>query len=167
MGLIPAYEPPSSKELLGVLQMISHATHELREGDTISLESAEGQVAFDPGFLVTDADLTRVMTRNVITNQGMEQILKVRKPDFLGGAQWEFRWTYGKLAARIDDQRWLERFHRQDVVIRSGDSLRVLMDSVTHFGHDGVAFETHHAIHEVLEVIPGTWSDIPPMLDED
>lgn len=167
MGLIPTYEPPSSLELLGVLQMISHATQELREGDTVSLESAEGSVAFNPEFVVTDADITRVMTRNVITNEGMEQILKVRKPDFLGGAQWEFRWEYGRLSARIEDREWTERFHRQEVIIRPGDSLRVRMDSVTHFGHDGSALETHHTVRQVIEVIPGVWSDLPPMIAED
>ncbi len=165
MGLIPTYEPPSSRELLGVLQLLSHATQELRDGDTIDLSTPQGSVTLNPKFVVTDADVTRLLTREVITNPGLEQILRVRKPDFLGGAQWEFRWAYGTLLARVEDRDWIERFHRQEEVIRPGDSLRVLMDSTTHFGHDGAAIESHHVIRTVIEIIRGEWTPPVPLAE--
>lgn len=159
VSLLPAYQPPSSQELLGVLQMLGNSTQTLRDGDTVTLESSDGSVELSREFMVSDADIKDLLTKESITNAGYKAILRVKRPDFLGDAQWEFKGDMGTIKARIEDGAWLGRFHGKEVVIKPGDSLRVRMSTTVGYGHDQAVVNKTHVVTHVDEVISGVWSD--------
>ncbi len=73
-----------------------------------------------PGEEKTDFNLSLHIApetiEDLITSESIqslsEMILKVKKPDFLGTSQWEFRHDNRTIIAKILDDDWLKRFQR-------------------------------------------------------
>jgi hypothetical protein len=95
------------------------------------------------------------------THSEGEIILTIRKPDLLGEAMWQF--SHGKLsvAARISDQEWLERFHRREIPLHSGDAVKCRVMFTFVYDEGGVLIEQKIEVIKVLDIIGGGGPQLP------
>lgn len=150
---MPAYRPVSPSEIAQQLKQISEAFEFLNETESISLLSDEDDDVTLYGTLsVKQEDIVNILAGDSISNE-VEKILIVRKPDFLGDTQWDFRHEKKKFSARIDHAEWLSQFRAGEIDIRPGDALRVITLETTTYGKDGEVLSEDSSITKVLGVI--------------
>lgn len=152
IGWLPSPSPVPVDRLLGNLSALSSALSSLSPEESATFESDEGSVSFNAGLKLSSEDVERLLTRESITNAS-EMILKVKRPDYLGSAQWELRHHKHPIEAKLEDAVWLERFQTRQVSVLPGDALRARVRSEVKYGHDGDVVATHYTITEVLEVL--------------
>jgi hypothetical protein len=82
-----------------------------------------------------------------------EMVLQVKRPDYLGGRTWDFVLDGRTQRLKILDDQWLHNFSQGEVIVRPGDSLRVLAGIDISYGAEDevISKETH--ILSVVEVI--------------
>src|SRR3990172_10072004 len=114
----------------------------------------------DIGFNIVPETIEGMLTRETITHEEV-RIMKVKKPDYLGESQWEFRFAGAAISAKIAHQEWLRQFQNREINVRPGDGLRVKLEIIVSYDHNNDVIEMHHRIIEVLDVIPpeqiGRW----------
>ncbi len=109
--------------------------------------------------------LMNILTRETLTST-TKMILKVKRPDYLGQSQWDFRHGKRAIAAKITDAVWLNKFQSRLVDVRPGDSLRVDMTTEVKYGHNNEVVGTSYNISHVEEVLPGTTEDQLSLLSD-
>jgi hypothetical protein len=135
------------------LKIISDPLSSLQSGDTAVYITADDQeAAFNISFTFSPETIQDLLTKETITSTPV-MILKVKRPDYLGEAMWEFRHEGHPFPAKILDVDWLKRFQERKVEVRPGDALRARVEVHVHYGYDGEVVNTHRSILEVLEVI--------------
>jgi hypothetical protein len=149
---IPIYQPVPDADLIQHLSRLAQATKALDEGDTVRYVAPGMEASFNLSFSVSPEAIEDLLTRETITSR-QEMILKVRKPDYLGEAMWEFRFAGKSLSAKIDDKQWLRSFHARKIDVRPGDALRVNAEVEVRYDHAGDVLGVRHTILQVLEVI--------------
>ena len=92
------------------------------------------------------------LTQEVIKSKA-EMILKVKRPDYLSEAQWEFRHESRIIDAKILDTEWLRGFQNRQYDVRPGDSLRVNVEINVKYGYDGEVVGSHHDIIKVMDIL--------------
>jgi hypothetical protein len=105
-------------------------------------------------FNIAPETIDELLTKEILVTKG-EMILKIKKPDYLGESQWEFRHGNRKIMASIIDKDWLINFHSRRIDVRPGDSLRCDMRIDANYGFDGEVVAEHYIIMVVKEVITG------------
>ena len=80
-------------------------------------------------------------------------ILKVKKPDFLGNSQWDFKFDNRTITARILDEKWLEDFRNGVFLIQPNDAILAKVIIEVHYGFDNDVVSTTYKIVSVDEVI--------------
>jgi hypothetical protein len=161
--LAQVFVPPTPSELLVVFQKMTIATSGLIDGDSATYQSAYGEVRLQQKLSISDSEIKEILTREKTTNTNTI-ILQVRRPDFLGGAQWEFKHLDQSLRAKIRDQTWLDKFHERQEVVLPGDSLRVEMTTTVAYGPDWKELDHDHTINRVIEVLRAPSSSEPRIL---
>lgn len=93
----------------------------------------------------------------------MPMVLLVRRPDYLGDAQWEFRHGKTVIEARVRDEVWLRRFREGDEVVLPGSALDCLVEYQYDYDARGELVLTKHAVLTVHKVIraPGPQGQLP------
>lgn len=136
------------------MQRITTALSYLSEKDSASYETSEGDnVPFNATFNIDPQMLDEILTKETLTHEE-ERILQVKKPDYLGVSQWEFRFEGSPLYARIDDPKWLESFQSRQLHVRPGDGLRVKIKIEVAYGHDNEVIAKRYYITKLLSVVP-------------
>lgn len=162
----PAYAPIPRTRLLKGIDGIEHALDQLPEGDKATYITNEGSVGFNAEFEVEAETMEALITRETISSRAT-MILKVKRPDYLGEAKWEFRHGKSPFDAKVLDADWLRRFHQREEDVRPGDSLRCEVVSAVDYGFDNEVVSTSHCIVRVIAVVQATPSDqsdlFPPL----
>jgi hypothetical protein len=158
-----AYAPPDMREILDGVQRVSTALNHLRSGDTAKFESSQGDAIFNLEFYVAPEALENLITAQTIVNRG-EQLLKVKKPDYLGESQWQLRHGTRTSDMTIEDAEWLREFQARKVNVRPGDALLATLRIELHYGFDGELVGEHYYVEEVKEVIEPRGGETLPLL---
>ncbi|MFC1729500.1 hypothetical protein ACFL6I_04095 [candidate division KSB1 bacterium] len=151
----PAYSPIKTQNLLPHIKNITDSLSNLNEQDQAFYKSADGDSRFNAEFSIVPEQIEDLLTRETITQQKCEMILKVKKPDYLGESRWEFRHGKQPIHAKILHKEWLADFQERKYDVRPGDSLRALVDILANYGYDNELVSTRYNIVEVLEIISG------------
>jgi hypothetical protein len=150
---IPAYAPPDLRGLLAQIARINAALSHLRSGDRADFFTREADaVPFNVAFSIVPERIDELLTQETIANE-TTKILKVKKPDYLGDSQWEFRHEGRIVHARIEHGEWLQRFRRRELDVRPGDALRCRVRTEVRYGYDGEAIGSIETVLEVLEIL--------------
>lgn len=151
---IPAYAAPSVTDLVETARDFQQAAVQLREGEAIHYESADGSIAISKSFNIAPEQLEALVTKETYSNRA-NMILRVKKPDFLGNSQWEFRHGTRAILATIEDREWLDRFHSRDsqTVIMPGDAVESLVRIEVSYGFDAEVVSERYVIEEVTGII--------------
>ena len=147
------YYEPDLVELSKGINKISLSTVDLKEKETYLFTSKDQTIIIDNQSKQIDIEkLEDALTDKVIENT-IELIYKIKKPDFLGDSQWEFK--LGKLTpkAKILHLAWLAKFHSGEVVVIPGDALQVKVHQCFKYNKHGILISEKLEITEVLNVI--------------
>lgn len=140
-------------EIVSRLKQISEALRNLDTGDSASYIGPDREeISLDIGFNIEETDIEDAVVAETITNRN-EMILKIKKPDYLGTSQWQFRHSTGSFLANIEDEEWLSKFQERGVDVRPGDSLRVLLENVVDYDSSGGVIREKKTVLKVHGVI--------------
>jgi hypothetical protein len=151
--LIPTYGVPSAADILSSADDVSKALSKLDPEDKAAFISAEGTTEFDLRVDWGAVDFASLAVRETITMPPSPMIIAVRRPDYLGEAQWEFRHGKRTIRAKIVDEDWLRRFQARQVDVRPGDALRCIVSQEVRYGYDNELISESFVIEEVIEVL--------------
>lgn len=151
--LLPTYRPVSRQRLLNHVNSLSEALEPLTESDKVTYIDNMGRHAdFNLSLSVAPETIDELLTRETIPSR-LVMILKVKRPDFLGDAKWEFRFDNHPFLAKIAHDEWLADYRAGNVPLNPGDALKADVETIVKYGFEGDVIETQHTILEVLEVI--------------
>lgn len=150
---LPIYTPVPKKDLLSGIQKIQTAVSHLEEGKDSAkyIGGDNSKVPFNLTLDVTPGSIEDLLTKETLQNEVM-MLLKVKKPDYLGSSQWEFKDGKSTIDVKITDFEWLEKFRNREVVLAPGDSLLAIVDVISKYDIDNNLISTRHTLLKVLEV---------------
>ena len=149
----PAYEPISREALVRDLNKINTALAPLNDSDKARFVTDEGKTDFNLSLHIAPETIEELITSEAIQSVS-EMILKVKKPDFLGTSQWEFRHDKKSISASIVDATWLAAFQEGEVPVKPGDAIRAEVLTEVRYGFDREVVSTHYSVIKVIQVIP-------------
>lgn len=163
---LPFYAPVSRTELLADINKINSALEPLNETDKASFVVRPGEeVEFNLTLHIAPETIEELITANrrefVAT-----LILKIKKPDFLGASQWDFRHGKDSFTAKMLDETFLDDFHERRVVLSPGDAIEAIVHTEVLYGFDNEVVITHNSVEKVLSVIKGMHYTQDSLLDE-
>lgn len=151
--LIPTYTPVSRQRLLNDINKINNALEPLTDSDKVSFITNDGQEThFNLSLSIAPETIDELLTREAITSR-LVMILKVKRPDFLGDAKWEFRYDKKPVIAKIADEQWLADYRAGKETLKPGDALKAEVETTVKYGFEGDVIDTQHTILKVIEII--------------
>lgn len=150
---IPAYGVPSHSDLIGAAEKIGGAISQLDKGDSVEYISEPGTAKFSLTQNWEDLKLADLAVRETIESPPTPMILAVRRPDYLGEAQWEFRHGKRTIRARVEDESWLKSFQDRNVDVRPGDALCCIVRVQIKYGFDNELVAESFTIDKVDEIL--------------
>jgi hypothetical protein len=154
-GFLSACSRTDRQKLLPDLNKINEAlSHLLPNDKVVYIAPADGRVEINANFRIVPENLEQLLTREILTST-VEMILMIKKPDYLGQSQWEFRHGTHPITAKVLDVEWLEKFQSRQVDVRPGDSLRAMVQVVANYGYQNELVAEKYNIMQVKEVLPG------------
>ena len=140
------------KELLLGMKLISETMRQLPSGTDFFYQSESGNSDISKHFVITDDKIDELIIKREILNT-QKMILKVKKPDYLGHSQWDFKHGTRLINAKIIDYNWLNKFHIREIDIRPGDSLYSNVNILTAYDENLNLVSEKYEIVEVFNVI--------------
>lgn len=139
-------------KLISSMNSISKIAGQLPEASHFTYSNGDKDLDISKVFNIPEKCINTILEKEYIDNEGI-MILKVKQPDYLGNAQWIFRYDGRQIGCNIQDEEWIADFHLRKIDIRPGDSLKVKMKTrVSYDKNNEVIFEKFTII-KVLEVI--------------
>lgn len=123
----------TAKESIRVKQ--KNQTLELAHNPELSLKTFEEEV-----------------TEKIFTAQ-TPMILKIKKADFLGDSQWEFKHGGKTIFAKIADTDWLKKFQCAEIIAKPQDSLDCSVRIETRHDNNNDLIDINHEITKVHKVV--------------
>lgn len=154
---IPSYGPIHSQKLLSDMEKITSSLSHLNEKDKAKYITSEKVVEMNAKFKIVPEKIEELLTEEEIKSTA-SMILKVKKPDYLGESQWEFRHEKKSILAKILDAGWLKSFQKRKYDVRPGDSLRATVETIVKYGYDKEVVGIHRNILKVNEILPSSQS---------
>jgi len=162
---IPAYQPISREALVRDIARINEALTPLNDDDRVQLVTGEDSTNFNLALHIAPETIEDLITSETIPSVA-EMILKVKKPDFLGTSQWEFKHDNRTLIAKILDEDWLKRFQAGEVPVSPGDAIRAQIVTEVKYGFDREVVATHYNVTQVIQVIPKSQTSQPSLFPQ-
>jgi len=148
-------KPINHKELLVVLQEISHSIKYLDNKDKVEIIGKGETTPFNKKFTLTDEDIDTVLTKKsdlVIATLS----LKIKKPDYLGSSKWLCKALNGPMMeVKILNKKWLESFQKAEIVLLPGDSIKAIIETQIDYDFQGNELNINHFLVEVIDIIKG------------
>lgn len=154
-----SYAPIQQKVLIDVSKSIKDATTNLTENEKVYLTEKNGNTIELPKKLniqVTEKDITS--NERTIKNE-TEQILKIKKPDYMADSAWELKFGKTFKNIKIEDSKWINQFLNKEIKLFPGDSIRCRVLTVDEYDSFGTLVNSKVSIIEVLEIIEGVDED--------
>ena len=148
----PSYAPITIPKLIDNIDRINNSLATLDKKDKMFFISYEGNASFNLGFNFVPEEIEELLTKEKIENTAT-MILKVKKPDYLGFSQWEFKYDRRTIFVKIVDDIWLTSFQKRREDVRPGDSLKAKVKVTVKYGYDGNVLNTHYEILKVESII--------------
>jgi len=149
---LPAYGAPRADVLLSDVRSIQESLGHLENNDSAAYEYDGQKISFNRDLEISSEIVRDVLTKEVVKHSS-RQVVKVKKPDYLGKSMWSFQYAGHSIDAKISHTDWLYDFQKRAIDVRPGDALRVLLYEETSYGYDQEIVHCHYEIEKVYEVI--------------
>lgn len=117
--------------------------------------ASEGDVVLVNREASFSKEVLAEFTAPEVQTHRQDAILAIKKPDYLGDSQWDFRSGQTPVRAPIGDSDWLTSFRQRRFEIKPGDSLRVLLETQVGQDADGNVLEPRYRVLKVYGVVHG------------
>lgn len=154
------YTPPNPMIFSKAINSVLESSDRLGDGEKAKISTSDEfeneslYVDLPRGKKVDVDDVLKELVTKEIENT-LDMILVIKKPDFLGDSQWEFKKGKESLSAKIEDSEWVSKFKSGEVVIVPNDALHVDLNEKALFDKHGVALSIKRTITKVKERIRG------------
>ncbi len=148
----PSYAPITLPKLIGNIQEINNSLQKLEGNDKVTFSSNHGDATFNLDFAFVPSEIEDLLTKETIEQDSI-MILKIKKPDYLGNSQWDFKYDKRSISAKITHLDWVTRFQRRLVDVRPGDSLKAKVHTAVKYGFDMNVINTSYEVIEVIDII--------------
>ncbi len=149
---LPDYENPPIEKILQNIGSINKALGNLQNGDSAKFITREKEIPFNLNLDFSPENIEELLIEKSFPNN-VKWILKIKKPDYLGDSMWEFRHDKKSISGKILDERWLDDFRKQKVLLGPGDALLSDVRIVTNYDKAGEVVSTHYEVTKINEVI--------------
>lgn len=149
---LPSFSPIPPQKLLENIKDISEAMSHLQSNDSVSLIADEREKEINKKFKLPVEKIETILTEHVAVKERL-MVLKVKKPDFLGFSKWDMKHGNKAVSVKIEHIDWLNKFHKQEVVIAPGDSIKGLVKITENIDKHGQLVAEEYSIVEVYEVL--------------
>jgi hypothetical protein len=164
---LPDYSRPRPQDLVAALEKFQTAKNSLLPGDKAKYVSSEGDVEFNLSIRMDVESFAELAVGSTIESPPTPMILAVKRPDYLGESQWEFRHGKSGIKAKIEDVSWLALFKSRQVDIRPGDALRCIVVISSMYGFDNELIGQKYLITKVEEVLVDKYKQTEMFDDKD
>ena len=149
---LPAYGAPRADVLLSDARSIQESLVHLEKNDSAVYEYDGQKISFNRDLEISSEIVRDVLTKEVV-KQSSKQVIKVKKPDYLGKSMWSFQYAGHSIDAKVSHTDWLYQFQKRTIDVRPGDALQVLLYEETSYGYDQEVVHCHYEVEKVYEVI--------------
>ena len=147
--LTGGYTPPQVSDVMDALDAVSKARNTMA-GHAVTVETPLGDVLLSDSSLLTPVN-DEIGETHQITNSGTEYF-KVKSPDMIGNSQWIVHRNKRAVRIEILHKTWLDAYHRREISILPGDSLKCKFEERVLYDQNDTEIERHLSVIEVLEV---------------
>lgn len=147
------YSSIPTSDLIQSIADLSSAKSKLFGADRLSIVSGEGEKSFDMTVEWLPEKMADLFIKETIEHPPAAMILLVRKPDYIGQTQWEFRHNRATIRAKIAHEVWLKRFQAREIDVRPGDALRCEVVRETQYGYDNDVIGEKFTVTRVERVL--------------
>lgn len=152
---LPDYQSPNIAEIANSIVDISHAKENLEKNDVMKfVDKCKEEIEFNLSVSFSPEQLNEILVREEISSSESIIVLIIKKPDYLGNSQWDFRHGNTPVKAKIEHKEWLQKFQTREVDIRPGDAIKCKIIKTTGYGYDNEIIFEKYVITEVISVIP-------------
>jgi len=153
INMLNCYTKPDREQFLMSINMLGESFASFRSKDVLKMEKGNGQtLTVNTKFRLPMQTIDEFCAGETIEND-VTDIVKVRKPDFLGETAWEFRYEDKGISAKISDDLWLNKYLSGHEVVLPGDSLKVNMHIISTYDGNKIWIKSKYEITKVLAVV--------------
>jgi hypothetical protein len=148
------YAEPNLIELAKSINEIKNSTDDLNENEGFILTNSNenpSEIMRSGGEKIDIEAVEKFLTKEELVNN-YEAFYKIKKPDFLGDSQWDFKHGTKSIKVKILHLDWLDQFHKGEIVVLPGDSLKVKIKQTNKYNQNGYLISEKIEIIEVLEI---------------
>ncbi|MDM1467815.1 hypothetical protein HX030_12330 [Myroides odoratimimus] len=147
------YAEPNILDLAKNLNDINEAVSKLSDDERFIIKDSKNKTEeISKGTeKINLEDVEKALTTEEIKSQSIV-FYKIKRPDFLGDSQWDFKHGNKSLKVKILHEEWLEDFKQGKVIVVPGDSLKVKIKQSFKYNKHGYLISEKTEIIEVLEI---------------
>jgi len=147
------YAEPSILDLAKNLNEINDAVSKLGDDEKFVIKNSKSLTEeISKGTeKINLEDVENALTTEEIKSENIVYY-KIRRPDFLGDSQWDFKHGNKSLKVKILHEEWLDDFQKGKVIVVPGDSLKVKIRQNFKYNKNGYLISEKTEIIEVLEI---------------
>lgn len=149
------YEPMDIVALGESLVTLTSTVNDLSDTEKVIYRSDNMEQIIPKGKVLSLQSFKETLIDETLTHNRIE-LLKIKKPDYLGTSQWNVKIKGKSYNVEISDKQWLKKFHNKEFYLGPGDSIRaeiIVTDTYDkNKNHIGSSIE----VYEILEIIEGT-----------
>lgn len=150
---IKTYKPIPTAVLAKNISALNKTFSSLTVNEKIKFtqDSEEIELGYNPTYSFDN--FKEEISENIFTSES-KMILKIKKADYLGMSQWEFKDTKGYIIkACITDEEWLKAFQNNTINAQPNDSLDCLVKITTMHAEQGKVIDVSYEITKVNRVV--------------
>lgn len=154
LGGLTVQERVPGEDLIDIVKKFEIVKDSLISGDKAEfLLSEENRTEFVQSARANIKNLEEEATREIVSHRDPKMILVVKRPDYLGASQWEFRYGGKRIVATIKDKEWVARFQARKIDVRPGDALKCEVRIEVGYGYSNNVISQKYHIEKVEKVI--------------
>ncbi len=147
------YAEPNILDLAKNLNEINESVSKLNEDEKFVIKNSQDEIEeISKGTgKINIEDVEKALTTEEIKSESIVYY-KIKRPDFLGDSQWEFKHGNKSLKVKILHEKWLDDFQKGLVIVVPGDSLKVKIKQNFNYNKNGYLISEKTEIIEVIEI---------------
>lgn len=152
---LPGYKAMSHQQLIQAIAQISESRAMLTVGDSVEYICEDDIINVNNIVVMTQEEYDESLS-DVIHEGEHEEVLKIRKPDFIGNTSWGFMRHDKNAYLKVADKDWLRKFWDGEIALRPGDMMRVrILEGIRKNRRTGKLEVTEliHTVHRVYREI--------------
>lgn len=147
------YKEIDTLSLASNIKSITDAVKRLNTNEKAFIGDPENKFEIPKDTEIFISEIRESFIAETIESEG-EKILKIKRIDFLGESMWDFKFGNTPVPAKINDEKWMKKFHNREINLYPGDALHVLLKTKSDYDKRGSLILEHNEVLKVIKIIP-------------